>query len=103
MTGVAGRPAEPDLDARICGIVGRLLHRPVTPATRLLGTPGFDSLAIAGLVEQIEDTLGIEFAPDLLVPETFTDVAALAGAAAATPAVPGRLQPPPSPERNHVQ
>ena len=58
--------------------------RSLTPSTPLLELPTCTSLAIATLVEQLEDRLQLEIAPELIVPETFatpmTIAAALGGA-----------------------
>ncbi|MEV4517025.1 acyl carrier protein [Dactylosporangium sp. NPDC049525] len=68
-------------------VVSGRLGRPVAPDEPLLDQPGFDSLAIAAVIDRIESDLGIELEPDLLVPETFTDLVSLAGAVqASTPA-----------------
>jgi acyl carrier protein len=46
--------------------------------TPLLDLPGFDSMAIATVVERVEDRTGVEVDPDALVPETFSSVRTLA-------------------------
>ncbi|WP_327000859.1 acyl carrier protein [Dactylosporangium sp. NBC_01737] len=71
-------------------VVSGRLGRPVAPGEPLLDQPGFDSLAIAAVIDRIEADLGIELEPDLLVPETFTDLVSLAEAVrASTPAAGG--------------
>lgn len=65
-------------------LVADRLGRPVGAQERLLDQAGFDSLAIADVVDRIEADLDIELAPDLLVPETFADVSSLVGAVAAS-------------------
>lgn len=52
----------------------------VDAGTALLDLPGFDSLAIADVVERIEEETGTEYPPEALVPETFATVTSLARA-----------------------
>ncbi|GAA2437761.1 hypothetical protein GCM10010191_60950 [Actinomadura vinacea] len=40
--------------------------------TALFEVPGFDSLALAAVVERLEDELGTVLPDDLIVPESFT-------------------------------
>ncbi len=54
--------------------------RRLTASTRLLDLPACDSLAIATLVERLEDRLHREIAPELIVPETFTTPSTIASA-----------------------
>nr|WP_269149420.1 phosphopantetheine-binding protein [Curtobacterium flaccumfaciens] len=61
-------------------IAGARLGRPVAEDAPLLDEPGFDSLAMADIVEGIEDELGIELPAQLLVPATFKSVSTLAAA-----------------------
>lgn len=61
-------------------IAGARLGRFVAEDTPLLDEPGFDSLAMADIVEGIEDELGIELPAQLLVPATFKSVSTLAAA-----------------------
>jgi acyl carrier protein len=52
----------------------------LAPDTALFEVPGFDSLALAAVVERLEDELGPVLPDDLLVPETFAtpeDIAAV--------------------------
>ncbi len=51
----------------------------ISATTALADLPGFDSLAIVGLLEQIEDQLHIAIDPALIVPETFASPATIAG------------------------
>lgn len=53
---------------------------PIDATTALQDLKGFDSLAIAGLIERLEDQLGIEMDPGLILPETFTNPSTLAEA-----------------------
>jgi acyl carrier protein len=46
--------------------------------TELFGVPGFDSMALAGVVEGIEAELGVELPDDLLMPEVFETPAVIA-------------------------
>lgn len=77
-------------DQRLVALVLDLVNetlgegRSLTPSTRLLELPTCTSMAIATLVERLEDRLQVEIAPELIVPETFatplTIAAALGGA-----------------------
>ncbi|MEU6037810.1 acyl carrier protein [Actinomadura sp. NPDC047616] len=52
----------------------------LTPGTALFEVPGFDSLALAAVVERLEDELGPVLPDELLVPESFAtpdDIAAV--------------------------
>jgi acyl carrier protein len=69
-----------ELPAYVAGVVGERLGRPVRAGEPLLDQPGFDSLAIAAVIDRIEADLDLELAPELLVPETFGSVSALADA-----------------------
>jgi acyl carrier protein len=51
----------------------------VTAARSLLDLPGFDSVAVVALLDQLESELGVEVPPDLIVPEAFESIDALAG------------------------
>jgi acyl carrier protein len=53
---------------------------PIQATTSLHDLKGFDSLAIVGLIERLEDQLGIELDPALILPETFENPATLAEA-----------------------
>ncbi|HEX2078010.1 MAG TPA: acyl carrier protein [Longimicrobium sp.] len=44
---------------------------PLDEDTQLYDRPGFDSLAVAGVLERLEDRLGMEMDPGLILPETF--------------------------------
>jgi acyl carrier protein len=76
----------PEHDARMVAVVldvasetlGR--GRRLTASTRLLELPACDSLAIATLVERLEDRLQREIAPELIVPETFATPLTIASA-----------------------
>lgn len=48
--------------------------------TALLDVPGFTSIVVADLVERLEEELGVEVPPGLIVPETFETPAAIATA-----------------------
>jgi acyl carrier protein len=52
----------------------------VAANTSLMDLNGFDSLFIAGLIEQLEDRLGVDMDPALILPETFETPATLADA-----------------------
>ena len=69
-----------ELPTYVAGVVGERLGRPVRAGEPLLDQPGFDSLAIAAVIDRIEADLGLEFEPELLVPETFVDLDALTDA-----------------------
>jgi acyl carrier protein len=49
-------------------------------SSSLLDLPGCDSLAIATLVERLEDELRREIPPELIVPETFATPLTIASA-----------------------
>ncbi len=72
--------------ALVLDVVADTLGRdlPLTPSTRLLDLPACDSLAIATLVERLEDRLRCEIAPELIVPETFATPLTIASALLAT-------------------
>ncbi len=53
---------------------------PIGETTPLQDLKGFDSLAIAGLIERLEDQLGIELDPALILPETFANPSTIAQA-----------------------
>jgi acyl carrier protein len=50
----------------------------LTSATSLFDVPGFDSLALAALVEGLEDALGLTLPDELIVPESFATPAGIA-------------------------
>jgi acyl carrier protein len=52
----------------------------VDAGASLLDLPGFDSLAIADVVERIEEETGVEYPSAVLVPETFASATSLAQA-----------------------
>lgn len=54
--------------------------RRLTASTPLLELPACDSLALATLVERLEDRLQREIAPELIVPETFATPLTIASA-----------------------
>lgn len=59
---------------RVSDVVSATLGVPrqsVETATSLLDLPGFDSLAIASVLERLEDGLGTEVPAHLIVPEAF--------------------------------
>lgn len=56
--------------------------RRVTTSTPLLELPACSSLTIAALVERLEEGLGREIAPELIVPETFATPLTIAAALA---------------------
>jgi len=53
---------------------------PIQATTALQDLKGFDSLAIVSLIERLEDQLGIELDPTLILPETFENPSTLAEA-----------------------
>jgi acyl carrier protein len=57
------------------------------PATELLELRTFDSLAIVAVLERVEDRLGVEVDPRLVVPETFATPSSLAAVVARVLAV----------------
>jgi acyl carrier protein len=67
----------PDVTAYLQRVVAERLGRPVGAGDALLDQPGFDSLAIVAVIDRVETDLGLELDPDLLVPETFTDLGTL--------------------------
>jgi len=58
-------------------VVAEQLGRPVAAEDPLLDQPGFDSLAITAVIDRVETDLALELDPDLLVPETFTNLGTL--------------------------
>ncbi|MCD1257281.1 acyl carrier protein [Paenibacillus athensensis] len=56
------------------------LPEPPEDATSLPTLPGFDSLLIARLLEELESRLGTDLDPQYLVPEVFATPMALAAA-----------------------
>ena len=60
----------------------------VIEASSFFDLPGFDSLAVVAVLEQLESGLGIEVPPELIVPEAFDSVAALTGLLAQADAAP---------------
>ncbi|MFE7524847.1 acyl carrier protein [Kitasatospora sp. NPDC057542] len=50
----------------------------IAPRTRLFDDLAFDSTSILELLMALEDELGVEFDPDVLEPEDFETVSALA-------------------------
>lgn len=70
-----------DLEQAVLAIVrDRQPPARVDACTSLLDLPGFDSIAIADVVERIEEETGMEYPPEALVPETFATVTSLAQA-----------------------
>jgi acyl carrier protein len=67
----------PEVTAYLQRIVAERLGRPVEPRQPLLDQPGFDSLAIVAVIDRVETDLDLEIDPDLLVPDTFTDLGTL--------------------------
>ena len=53
---------------------------PIHETTSLQDLKGFDSLAVVGLIERLEDQLGIELDPALILPETFANPSTIAEA-----------------------
>jgi acyl carrier protein len=43
----------------------------------LFDLPGFDSVAVVSVLERLEDELGVEVPPELIVPEAFESVTSL--------------------------
>ena len=56
------------------------LDEAIDPDTSLFDMPSFDSLAIHELLEASEAALGVELAPELVVPASFANARALARA-----------------------
>ncbi|HXV93764.1 MAG TPA: acyl carrier protein [Pseudonocardia sp.] len=50
---------------------------PIGPATRLLELPGFDSIALASLVELLEARIGRPLPDEAIVPEAFDTPASI--------------------------
>ncbi|GAA0467642.1 hypothetical protein Ade02nite_88420 [Paractinoplanes deccanensis] len=67
----------PDVTAYLQRVITERLGRPVGMGDTLLDQTGFDSLAIVAVIDRVETDLGLEMDPDLLVPETFTDLGTL--------------------------
>jgi acyl carrier protein len=74
--------ADQDLVTLVLDVASETLGggRRLTESTRLLELPACDSLAIATLVERLEDRLQREIAPELIVPETFATPMTIAAA-----------------------
>lgn len=51
----------------------------VQESASLLDLPGFDSVAVVAVLERLENIFGIEVPPELIVPEAFESIDALAG------------------------
>ncbi|WP_433392209.1 acyl carrier protein [Micromonospora sp. KLBMP9576] len=79
---------------RVVAAVADVLGVPaaeVRTAATLFDLPGFDSIAVVGVLERLESDLGVEVPPERIVPEAFAtvdDVARLVDDATAL--VPGR-------------
>ncbi|HXM55683.1 MAG TPA: acyl carrier protein [Candidatus Dormibacteraeota bacterium] len=75
------------LVAVVLDLVSETLGRgqAMTPTTQLLELPGCTSLAIATLVERLEERLQVEIAPELIVPETFATPLTIARALGGAP------------------
>jgi acyl carrier protein len=69
-----------DLSGYLTRVVSGRLGRHVSAGDPLLDQPGFDSLAIVAVIDEIERDLDVEFAPELLVPETFATLDTLTAA-----------------------
>lgn len=52
----------------------------IVESTSLLDLKGFDSLFVANLLERVEDQVGAQMDPALMLPETFATPGALADA-----------------------
>lgn len=74
------RTRDTDLSGYLSRVVSGRLGRHVAASDPLLDQPGFDSLAIVAVVDEIERDLDVEFAPELLVPETFATLDTLIAA-----------------------
>ncbi|WP_328611223.1 acyl carrier protein [Amycolatopsis sp. NBC_00345] len=73
-------PRPSDLTSLVAARFGEVLG--VSPETAreapsLFDLPGFDSVAVVAVLERLEDELGVEVPPELIVPEAFESVAAL--------------------------
>ncbi len=66
----------------VAELVAELLRlpEPVPLEAELIDLDGFSSLFVAELVERLEEELGRELPPELIVPETFESPATLAAA-----------------------
>jgi acyl carrier protein len=75
-------PSASALAARVASVIGETLGLPaadVASSPSLPSLPGFDSLTVVNVLERLEDDLGIEVAPELIVPEAFESVESVAG------------------------
>lgn len=76
-----GQPVSADLVGQVlCALKQTLASAPADLAETayLPDLPGFDSLAIADLLETLEDALQVEVAPERLLPEAFETPRAIA-------------------------
>jgi len=67
---------------RVAEAVAEALRLPlddVTSSVSIFDLPGFDSIAAMTVLERLEAELGVEVAPELIVPEAFESLDELAG------------------------
>jgi acyl carrier protein len=70
-----------DVRERAAEVLAEILRLPlqdVTSGASVLDLPGFDSIAAVDLLERLESELDVEVPPELIVPEAFESLDALA-------------------------
>jgi acyl carrier protein len=69
-----------DLPALAATAVGDVLDVPaeqLRSASSLFDLPGFDSVAIVGVLDRLEEAIGAEVPPELIVPDAFESLESL--------------------------
>jgi acyl carrier protein len=69
-----------DLPALAAAAVGEVLDVPagqIRATPSLFNLPGFDSVAIVGILDRLEEAIGAEVPPELIVPDAFESVESL--------------------------